>query len=182
MIYYQMKKKDIKTTIRNFFFLNPTIKIRVRQIEKKLALPLPSVIRYCKELKKEGILTIAETGGVVFYTADRASEHYLLEKKLFNIRQVHVSGLIDYLKVSLNNPVIILFGSYAKGEDIETSDIDIFIETPSKKGINVEKCERSLQRKIQLIRSDSIKNVSNIHLANNIINGIILNNAIEVFT
>ena len=158
-----MKKKDIKTTIRNFFFLNPTIKIRVRQIEKKLALPLPSVIRYCKELKKEGILTIAETGGVVFYTADRASEHYLLEKKLFNIRQVHVSGLIDYLKVSLNNPVII-------------------IETPSKKGINVEKCERSLQRKIQLIRSDSIKNVSNIHLANNIINGIILNNAIEVFT
>ena len=52
-----MKRKSIKEEIREYFFTYPTAKLRVRQIEKKLGLPLPSVIRYCRELKDEKILS-----------------------------------------------------------------------------------------------------------------------------
>ena len=45
------------------------------------------------------------------------------------------SQLIEYLKIEFNNPGIILFGSFAKGEDIEKSDIDLYLETPSKKQV-----------------------------------------------
>ena len=176
-----MIRKNIKETIREYFFLNPTSKLRVRQIEKTLKLPLPSVIRYCKELIKDGVLTIIKIGNIVFYTADRANENFLLEKKLFNIRQIYESGLIVYLKQKLSNPVIILFGSYAKGEDIETGDIDLYVETPSEKETPLDEFERKLQRKIQVFRHKNIKEIRNKHLANNIINGIILNNYIEVF-
>ena len=176
-----MKTKNIKQKIQEYFFINPTAKLRVREIEKLLKLPLPSVIRYCQELQIEGILTIIKTGTVVFYTGDRASNDFLLEKKLYNIKSLYQSGLIEFLKIELSNPAVILFGSYSKGEDTEESDIDLYIETPSKKKINTEKFEKKLKRKIQIFRHKSIYEIKNLHLSNNIINGFILNNYIEVF-
>ena len=175
-----MKRKYIKQTIKEYFFINPTAKLRVREIERTLKLPLPSVIRYCKELEQENILTINKAGNVNFYTASR-SETYFLEKKLFNIKQVYESGLINYLKIELSNPAIVLFGSFAKGEDLEESDIDLYIETPSKKQLNLEKFKKILKREVQIFQHKSLKEITNHHLANNIINGITLNNYIEVF-
>ena len=61
-------------------------------------------------IETEEILTTDKTGSVTFYTASR-SETYLLEKKLYNIKQIFQSGLINYLKIELSNPAIILFGS-----------------------------------------------------------------------
>src|SRR3989344_6352499 len=98
-----MKRKDIKQTIKECFFINPTAKLRVREIERTLKLPLPSVIRYCKELEQEDILAINKTGSVNFYTASR-SETYFLEKKLYNIKHLYASGLINYLRIELSNP------------------------------------------------------------------------------
>ena len=175
-----MKRKNIKQTIKEYFFLHPTAKLRVREIERTLKLPLPSVIRYCRELQKEGILRTEIIGKATFYTASK-SEAYLLEKKLYNIKTLYDSGLVDYLRQELSNPAIVLFGSYAKGEDIEQSDIDLYIETPSGKKVNLEKFEIILKRKIQVFQHRNIKNITNPHLANNIINGITLNNYIEVF-
>ena len=176
-----MKRKDIKQTIKEYFFINPTAKLRVRGIERALKLPLPSVIRYCKELEKEGILAIVKTGNVIFYTANRASEKYLLEKKLCNIKKVYSSGLIEYLRQELSNPAVVLFGSFAKGEDTEESDIDLYIETPSKKKASLKKFENILKKGIQVFQHKNLNEISNPHLANNIINGITLNNYIEVF-
>ncbi len=178
-----MKKRNtnIKEDIKDYFFVNPTVRLRVRQIEKTLKLPLPSVIRYCKELEKEGILKTLKTGNVVFYTADRINENFLLEKKLFNIKQVYKWGLVEHIRKELHNPTIVVFGSYTKGEDIENSDIDLYIETSSRKEINLKEFENLLKRKIQIFSYRNIKEVSNPHLANNIINGIVLNGSIEVF-
>ena len=69
-----MKLKNIKTIIQKYFFLNPTAKLRVREIERTLKLPLPSVIRYCKELEMEGIVKIARTGNVIFSSRQKASK------------------------------------------------------------------------------------------------------------
>lgn len=175
-----MIRKDIKLVIKHYFFTNPTSKLRVREIERLLNLPLPSVIRYCKELKDEKILKIFQLGNSKFYTANN-SETFLLEKKLFNIKSLYVSGLIEFLKKEYNNPGIILFGSYFKGEDIETSDIDIFIHSPSKKIVKTEKFDKLLNRNVQLFVFKDISNIKNKHLANNIINGITLNNYVGVF-
>ena len=45
---------------------------------------------------------------------------------------------------------IILYGSYNKGEDIESSDIDIFIDS-KKFNINLEKYQKYLGRNIHLL-------------------------------
>ena len=177
-----MIQKIIKRSIEEYFFVNPSARLRVREIERTLHLPLPSVIRYCKELLQEGILKTVRIGKVMFYTSDRTNEAFLLEKRLFNIRTVHQSGLLEYLKESLNNPAVVLFGSYGDGEDTEDSDIDLYLETPSKKSLDTAKFEKLLHRKIQLFRYENIRKIRNPHLTNNIVNGTPLHKHIEVFS
>lgn len=176
-----MKRTNIKETIKEYFFINPRNRLRVRQMERELKLPLPSVIRYTKELEKEGILKKTPISGIFVYSADRASPRYLLEKKSFNLKLLYDSGIISYLINELNDPAIIVFGSYAKGEDIETSDIDLFLETSSNKRISIEKYEKVLKRKIQLFIHKRLDEIKNKELVNNILNGIVLNGYIEVF-
>ncbi|MBS3176828.1 nucleotidyltransferase domain-containing protein [Candidatus Woesearchaeota archaeon] len=91
------------------------------------------------------MLEIAKTGNVNFYTANRSSEKYLLEKKLYNIKSMYESGLIEYLRRELSNPSVVLFGSYGKGEDTEESDIDLYIETPSKKNVSLKNLKNCLK-------------------------------------
>ena len=176
-----MAAKNIKGKVKEYFFLNPTAKLRVRQIERELRSPLPSVIRYTKELEKEGILKKEETSGTVFFSSDRTSRLFLLEKRFFNIKLIFESGLIDFLAKEYSNPIIVVFGSYSKGEDIESSDIDLYIQSASKKTVSLEKFENILKRKIQIFVYSNINKINNPHLSNNIINGIILNNFLEVF-
>lgn len=176
-----MKTKDIKIKIKEYFFLNPTIKIRVRQIERNVNVPLPSVIKYVKELEKERIIKRYEIAKVVIYSADRTSTQFIIEKKLFNIKKIFSSKLRDFLIEKFSNPTIIIFGSYSKGEDIENSDIDIYIESNSKNKINFDKYEKELQRKIHIFIYENIKKVENKDLANNILNGFIINGFVEVF-
>jgi len=179
-----MRLTNIKQQIAEHFFRHPTATLRVREIERTLNLSLPSVIRYCKELEQEGILTTLTLGRDRYYTAARSEDSYRLEKQLFNLRQLHTSGLIEHLKQELSNPPIILFGSYAKGEDVEESDIDLYIETLAAQAtekLKLRKYEKKLQRRIELFCHKRIREVKNPHLANNIINGITLNGQLEVF-
>jgi predicted nucleotidyltransferase len=176
-----MIQKNIKSQIKEYFLLNPTRKLRVRQIEKELSLSLPSVIRYTNELVKEKILKIIEIENIRFYQANRSSEIYILEKKLYNLKELHLSGVIDYFRKEYSNPTIILFGSYFSGEDIETSDVDIFIESKIKNIKIPLEYEKKLQRKIQLFVYQNFNNIENKDLKNNIINGTLLNGYLEVF-
>lgn len=176
-----MKTNNSKKTITEYFFINPTAKLRVRQIERLTKTALPSVIRYSKELNKGGILKIDKVAEVLLYSADRSSKQYLLEKKLFNIRQLFDSGLVSFLIEEYHNSPIIVFGSYSKGEDIENSDIDIYVESPKDIKPDLSLFEKKLKRNIQIFRHRSLHDIKNNELANNIINGVNLNGFVEVF-
>ena len=176
-----MIRKNIKEKIMEYFFIYPTARLRVREIERILELPVPSVIRYCKELEEDGILNKVKTGSVSFYTSDRTNEKFLREKRSFNIRQLSEKGILQHLKIEFHNPIIVIFGSYSKGEDVENSDIDIYVETPSKKEIDLAKFEKALKRKVHLFKYKSLSEIKNPNLSNNIINGIVLNGFVEVF-
>jgi len=164
-----MIRKRSKERIKEYFLQNPTIKLRVRQIERETKTALPSVTRYVKELEVETILKRQDISGVIFFSADRSSQKFILEKKLFNIKQIYDSGLRNYLVKEYSNAPIILFGSYSKGEDLENSDIDLYVESLRKDSINLQKFEKKLGRKVQIFRYKNIKEIKNENLANNIV-------------
>lgn len=166
----------------DYYCIHPTAMLRVRHIERDVNVPLPSAIKYAKELAKESFLKTNTIAGATLYTADRTSPTYLLEKKLHNIRSLHETRLIAALKETFHNAPLVLFGSYARGEDTENSDIDIYIQTPTTHAFPCTRYEKKLKRSIQLFQYNTIHDVENKELANNIINGITLNGFIEVFT
>ena len=91
------------------------------------------------------------------------------------------SGLLDYLEEKYSPECIVLFGSTAKGMDDKESDIDIFIMSPSKKNISIERFEKILKKEIQLFIFDRQEFLKQKDLANNIVNGIVLRGHLEVF-
>ena len=175
-----MSSKNIKNIIREHFFVNSTVKLRVRQIERATKAPLPSVVRYVKELNDEGIIKAEKISDIMLYSADRSSRSFLLEKRLFNIKLLFDSGLIDYLIKEYHNAPIIVFGSYSRGEDVEDSDIDIYLESPKKDNVDLSKFEKNLRKHIQIFKYKNINDIGNKELINNIMNGITLNGFVEV--
>ena len=63
---------------------------------------------------------------------------------------IYESELAEFLYESFPGSRIILFGSYSRGEDTITSDVDIAIVKSKEKNINLIKYEEMLERKINL--------------------------------
>ena len=99
------------------------------------------------------------------------------EKKIFNLLKIYESGIINYLYDYYSPSAIILFGSYSRGEDISTSDIDIGIITPKKNQPELKNFEKKLKRKVNL--SLFVKKEVSEEFFTNIINGIVLKGVLK---
>ena len=87
------------------------------------------------------------------------------------------------MEEKFNHPSsVILFGSFARGENIKRSDIDILIITPLKKKIDISKFEEKIGHEIQIFTysKESLKKMKNKELLNNFINGIVLEGHMEI--
>jgi predicted nucleotidyltransferase len=169
--------------VAEIFFNEPTKHHYLIEISKKSKLAHTSTKKYLILLKKEGVIKeVIEKKGKRSYpifTAELNSNQYKNYKKIYNLIKINDSGIIDFLKDKLMPKSIILFGSYSRGEDIEDSDIDIFIES-KKQDIDLNKFEKELKRKIELHFNESLNNYPK-ELKNNIINGEILYGYLEIY-
>ncbi len=166
-----------KYKLLKVFLDNSTESFRLRELSRLSKISPPSVINYLKEFEKQELIKKYEKRRIPYYQAIRDNEDFIFYKKLSISYELHKSGLIDYLWQELSPEAIVLYGSYAKGEAIESSDIDIFIVGKGKK-INIEKFEKRLSKNIHLI-IDEIDNISK-ELKNNLINGVVLKGYFKV--
>lgn len=99
-----------------------------REIQKNTKTSIGSVNQTLKLLLELKIVTREKKGNVFLYRIN--SENYLLKyfKILENLLYVH--NFVEEVKPYASE--IILYGSCAKGENTENSDIDIFIKTEYK--------------------------------------------------
>lgn len=169
--------------VLNVFWDEPTKPHYLIEISKKSKLAHTSVKNYILTLRKLDIIkeNIEKKGKRKYpiYLANLENEIYKFYKKITNLDKINNSGLIYYLKDNLMPKNIVLFGSYSKGEDIESSDIDIFVEC-KKEEIDLSKFEKQINRKIQLHFKENFNDYPK-ELKNNIINGIVLSGYLEAF-
>ena len=65
--------------------------------------------------------------------ANTESSHYLERKRIFNLESIYRSGLVeDLIKKNRYPQAIILFGSFERAQDTESSDIDIAVYSKEK--------------------------------------------------
>jgi predicted nucleotidyltransferase len=166
------------------FIEEPEKEFFVREIARKLNKSPATISKYLKNYEKQGILISKEKFNHLLFKANTESIKFKQLKLSYNLNKIYESGLIDFLIKEFNHPnAIILFGSFAKAENIKTSDIDIFIVSSRKKELNLEKYEKKLGYNVQLFVEKDIKKLKekNKELLNNIINGITLYGFFEVF-
>ncbi|MFH1358955.1 MAG: nucleotidyltransferase domain-containing protein [archaeon] len=172
--------------ILEFFIKEPETEFHVRQISKLLNKSPTTVSKYLKKLEKEGVLVSEKKLNHLLFKANAESQKFKRLKLNYNLEKLSESSIVSYLAEEFNHPeAIVLFGSFSKAENIARSDIDLLIVSSLKKEINLEKFERKLGYKIQLIlhskkEIDKMKE-KNKELMNSIINGITLYGFWEVF-
>lgn len=168
--------------ILDLFVKDSYRKFNVREVSRLTKLSPSTASNYLKQLVKAHFLKNMEERNYILYFADTESRFFKDLKIYSNIKKIRSSGIVDFIEKKLNYPeVIVLFGSYAKGENKIGSDIDLFILSESKNIPNLTSFEKKLSTKIQIFlygRKDVEK--MDKELVNNIINGVVLSGFFEV--
>lgn len=174
-----MLKKYNRYKLLKIFIDSPTESFRLRELSRLSKISPLSVMNYLKEFEQEELIKRYKKRGIPFYQAIRDNEKFILYKKISIIYELNESGLVEFLWEKLSPIAIILYGSYAKGESVEDSDLDIFI-IGKEKNISLDKFEKKLNKRIHLMFETNIKKIPK-ELKNNLINGIVLKGYFKVF-
>jgi predicted nucleotidyltransferase len=154
-------------------------KFSQRELAKFLGISPTAAGNAVKRLEKKGLVKIDKIKTINFISLNRDNELAINLKRVENLKNIYISGIIDYLREELPGGIIMLFGSYSRGEDTKKSDIDIAIIGRNSKRIITEKYDKLLNREIRINFYDSWKEI-NENLKNNILNGIRLHGGIEL--
>ncbi|HEC77358.1 MAG TPA: nucleotidyltransferase domain-containing protein [Thermoplasmatales archaeon] len=137
--------------VLQLFFSNPYHEVYLRELARKADASVFSVKRIVDELVKEGMLLERKNGNMRYIKANMDNLFFRYLKIAFSIKKIEESGLIEYL--IKNIPAlssIILFGSIAKGEDDEKSDVDLLV-IGQKKKMDLSKFEENMGREVRVI-------------------------------
>jgi predicted nucleotidyltransferase len=174
-----MITKDNRYKILREFFNYPLKNFQAREISRATKIALPSTIKYLKALAKDSLIIKEKKGIYPSFRANRDKEAFCLYKKIDMVLWIKESGLLDCIYDSCVPDAIILFGSASKGEDIDGSDIDLFVQSKEKK-LALAKYEKTAKRTINIFFAEDFSRLSK-ELKNNILNGTVLKGYIKVF-
>ena len=133
-----------------FFLDNPYKEFYIRELAKKLKISPFATKKYADILIKEGFILDEKRANLRYLKANVTNLFYKHLKISYNIRRLLKSGLVEFIKNNVTNVTsIVLFGSLAKGENDDKSDIDIVI-IGKERDLNLEKFEGKLNHKITL--------------------------------
>lgn len=169
--------------VAELIFNYPNKTFHIRKLAKETKQSTTAVVSAIRDLNKFKIVKLDKTDLTTNIRADTESDAYRFYKKIFNIYRLERYTIIEKLKETFQSETIVLFGSFAKGEDIEESDIDILVITNQKEKESISDfldiCEKTLNRKINLHILPSLENSSK-EFRNAVANGIVLHGYLKV--
>lgn len=133
-----------------FFLTNPYKEFYIRELAKKLSLSPFATKKYSDILVKEKFILEDKRANLRYLKANVSNLFYKHLKISYNIREIINSGLVEFIKNSVANVTsIILFGSFAKGENDDKSDIDLVV-IGKEKYLDLNKFENNMNREITI--------------------------------
>jgi predicted nucleotidyltransferase len=163
------KYSDLR--VLEVFFKEPTAVHFIREISREIKLAPPSVKIIIRNLLEQGLIKPKRSKPFDGYVADRENDYFLFYKRAYNLLSLYD---LRNLIIEVIHPIsIILFGSYSRGEDIETSDMDIMVISKAKKELEFPAIEKKLKRKINIMIIEDLKKLDSL-IVDKIHNGIVL--------
>jgi predicted nucleotidyltransferase len=177
---YELKLTILQQEISRLLFVKAGSSMNAHAIAKALNVSQPAVSKALPQMEKKGLIKMKKDKNSkrLSIELNRDDHNIIWLKRADNLKQLYDSGLVQSLYDKFPGASIILFGSYAFGEDTINSDIDLAIIGYDKE-ISLEMFEKILGRTISLNYYESFKKIDK-HLLNNILNGITLKGAIDL--
>ena len=177
----KLKLTLLQQDILEFLFANAGESFTGRAIANSLKVSQPGVSKSLPYLEKLGLITIQKDkmSKRLSIALNRDNSLVIGLKRANNLKQVYESGLAGFLEDNFPGANIILFGSYSRGDDTTTSDIDIAVIGRKEKEVVLNKFVKILERVININFYDSFKNIHK-NLKENLFNGIVLVGGIEL--
>ncbi len=137
--------KRVPMKIFSFFSENPSLEFSETEVRKKLKLSRGSTNKWLNLLSKHKILSVQVKGRMNLYKLNIESPIVKQFRILLNISKIF--PLLSEVK----NVQIYLYGSVARGEDLEDSDIDLLIIGKKSEEIltAIRKIESSLGKRVK---------------------------------
>lgn len=166
-----------------WFYAYPQDEISLSDLCKEVEISKTTGNHIISLLEKQGFLVVRPLGRVWRIQADIHHPYFTRKKIPFNLQLTYESGIIEWIHENIPSArTIILFGSYRKGDDIETSDLDIAVEVIDEKNEVVQLTLKNFGYRIDVpvqIHIFSRKSIDR-NLFSNIANGVILEGFLEV--
>lgn len=166
-------------------FAYPEAEFSLTELAQKAKVAKSTASRLLKTLLDYQIIKLEDRRIVFRIRANIGSIEYTKRKIVYNLNLLYESGIVGFLESALAHAkAIILFGSFRKGDDVSTSDVDIAVETLEEVDTQTieiegtETFENFLGRKVQIILFNRKK--VDLNVFNNIANGILLSGFLEV--
>jgi uncharacterized protein len=136
--------------VLNFFLENPYEEVYLRELAKMLNLSPSAVKKYVDLLVKENLAIDGKRANLRLLKANHDDLFYKHLKIAFNVKSLSTSGLIEFIEKEVTNiSSIVLFGSMARGENDDKSDIDILV-VGKHKLLKLNNFEKNLNRNISV--------------------------------
>lgn len=177
----KLKLTRLQEDILRFLFIKAGKSFNARNIARALEVSQPAISKALPLLKKEGFIKVYKDkeSKRLSIELNRDNQKIMVLKRAENLKMLYQSDLVQFLEDKFPGTTIILFGSYSRGDDDATSDIDIAIIGSKEKETNLKSYEEKLGRKIILNFYQSLKGMHN-ELKENLCNGIILTGGIRL--
>lgn len=179
----KLKWTEVERRLLQFLFIYPTTSFRGRELARHLKVSPTSISNAVKRLVRKE-LVVSSKDVFLSVKLNRENSNSFELKRLDNLLNIYESRLLGFLSKNSIGSTIVLFGSYSFGEDIETSDIDIFLIGGSKP-VNLEEelskfeINSKIKRKINLEYAKELKNLKET-LRESVVNGIVLKGALQL--
>ena len=168
-----------------WFFSFPSKVTSLSDLAKAVHLSKTTSTAVVKRLKKEGFLEVESIGRVWRIKSNPNHPYNLSNKVAYNLQNVLESDINEeaFKKVPQGR-CLILFGSYRKGDDVESSDVDVAMEVLGGVELKVMELGKipclGFRRDVQVNLHIFSRAKVNPNLFANIANGIVLSGFLEV--
>ena len=168
-----------------WFFSYPTKEFGLNELSTVLKISKTTAKSVVMHLVEEGFLKKEVIGRVWRIYCNQNHKYNSTKKIVYNLMQIFNSGLVETIKELTENPrAVILFGSYRKGDDDHTSDIDIAAEVLDDKDLRIKHLgvlkNFGYRKNVAVNLHIFSRNKVDLNLFSNIANGIILEGFLEV--
>ena len=150
-IMIQLYQKIKQLNVLELFLEHPHNSYYLRESARFLKMDPMTVKRALDLLVADDVLLKTREKNQILYKANIENPAFRYLKIAYNLSWLQKKGVVDFLKNHMNSVTsILLFGSYARGENDKESDVDILVISLSKDKPTVE-LSKLLKRDINLI-------------------------------